>query len=35
MPKRASIIGVGATKFGNVLETPELKNKTFQEILAD
>ncbi len=35
MPKRASIIGVGATKFGNVLETPELKNKTFQEILAE
>lgn len=35
MAKRASIIGVGATKFGSVLETPELKNKTFQELLAE
>lgn len=35
MAKRASIIGVGTTKFGNVLETPELKNKTFQEMVAE
>jgi len=35
MSKRASIIGVGATKFGNILETPELKDKTFQEIVAE
>ncbi|MDD3434816.1 MAG: thiolase family protein [Candidatus Pacebacteria bacterium] len=35
MTKRASVIGVGATKFGSVLETPELKNKTFQELVAE
>jgi len=35
MNKKASIIGVGCTKFGNILETPELKDKTFQEIAAE
>lgn len=35
MAKQASIIGVGCTKFGNVLETPELKGKTFQEMVAE
>lgn len=35
MAKRASIIGVGSTKFGNVLETPEMKDKTFQELAAE
>ncbi|HOK34944.1 MAG TPA: thiolase family protein [Candidatus Paceibacterota bacterium] len=35
MANRASIIGVGSTKFGSILETPELKDKTFQEIVAE
>lgn len=35
MTKRASIIGVGSTKFGSILEEPELKNKTFQEMVAE
>jgi len=29
------VIGVGMTKFGNVLETPEIKDKTLQELLAE
>lgn len=32
---KASIVGVGCTKFGNILQTPELKNKTFHEMAAD
>jgi acetyl-CoA C-acetyltransferase len=32
---KASIIGVGMTKFGSVLETPEIKDKTFQELAAE
>ncbi len=35
MAKNPCIIGVGMTKFGNVLETPEIKDKTFQELLAE
>lgn len=31
----ASIVGVGCTKFGNVLSTPELKGKTFHELIAE
>ncbi|MBN2477860.1 thiolase family protein, partial [Candidatus Micrarchaeota archaeon] len=30
-----SIVGVGCTKFGNVLSTPEIKNKTFHELIAE
>ncbi len=33
--KKAQIIGVGCTKFGNILTSPELKDKTFQEIVAE
>lgn len=33
--KRASIIGVGCTKFGNMLTDTELKGKTFQEMVAE
>jgi len=32
---KASIVGVGCTKFGNVLETPEIKDKTFHELIAE
>lgn len=32
---RASIIGVGCTKFGNILHDKELKGKTFQEMVAE
>lgn len=32
---RSSIVGVGCTKFGNVMKTPELKGKTFHEIIAE
>lgn len=32
---RASIVGVGCTKFGNVMQTPEIKNKTFHELIAE
>jgi acetyl-CoA C-acetyltransferase len=35
MAKNPCIIGVGMTKFGNLLETPEIKDKTFQELLAE
>ncbi len=37
MPRKpiASIIGVGCTKFGNILKTPELKGKTFHELCVD
>ena len=31
---KASIIGVGCTKFGSVLETPEIKDLTFHELAA-
>lgn len=31
----ASIVGVGCTKFGSVLSTPELKGKTFHELIAE
>jgi len=31
----ASIVGVGCTKFGNVMQTPELKGKTFHELVAE
>lgn len=30
-----AIIGVGATQFGNVMETDELQGKTFEEMCAD
>jgi len=32
---KSSIVGVGCTKFGSVLETPELKDKTFHELIAE
>lgn len=32
---QASIVGVGCTKFGNIMQTPELKDKTFHEIIAE
>lgn len=32
---KASIVGVGCTKFGNVMQTPEIKNKTFHELIAE
>ena len=35
MAKNPSIIGVGMTKFGDLLKTPELKDKTFQELMAE
>lgn len=35
MPPKASIVGVGCTKFGNVMKTPELKGKTFHELIAE
>lgn len=35
MAKNPCIIGVGMTKFGKSLETPEVKDKTFQELLAE
>lgn len=31
----ASIVGVGCTKFGNVMQTPELKGKTFHELIVE
>lgn len=31
----ASVTGVGCTKFGSVLSTPELKGKTFHELVAE
>lgn len=34
MKDKASIIGVGCTKFGSILETPELKDLTFHEMAA-
>lgn len=34
MKDKASVIGVGVTKFGSVLETPELKDLTFHEMCA-
>lgn len=30
-----AIAGVGCTRFGNMLETPELKGKSIQEIAAE
>lgn len=30
-----SVVGVGCTKFGNVMQTPELKGKTFHELAAE
>ncbi len=35
METNASIVGVGCTKFGNVLDTPELQDKTFHELIAE
>jgi len=35
MNNRVAVIGVGCTRFGSVLETPELKDKTFQELAAE
>ncbi len=32
---KGSIVGVGCTKFGSVLKTPELKGKTFHELIAE
>jgi len=32
---KASIVGVGCTKFGNVMNTPEIKDKTFHELAAE
>jgi len=32
---KSSIVGVGCTKFGNVMQTPELKDKTFQELITE
>ncbi len=32
---KASIVGVGCTKFGSVMKTPELKNKTFHEMITE
>ncbi len=32
---KASIVGVGCTKFGNVMKTPEIKDKTFHELIAE
>jgi acetyl-CoA C-acetyltransferase len=32
---KSSVIGVGCTKFGNVLQTPELKGKTMHELMAE
>lgn len=34
LPRSVSIIGVGCTPFGNVLETPELKGMTERELFA-
>ena len=34
MAQKASIVGVGCTKFGNMLTDPELKDLTFQELVA-
>ncbi len=31
----ASVVGVGCTKFGNVMKTPELKGKTFHEMITE
>ncbi len=30
-----SIVGVGCTKFGNVMKTPEIKDMTFHELIAE
>jgi len=30
-----SVVGVGCTKFGNVLQTPELKGKTLHELMTE
>lgn len=35
MVQKASIVGVGCTKFGSVLTDPELKGLTFQEMVAE
>ena len=32
---KSSIVGVGCTKFGNVMKTPELKDKTFHEMITE
>ncbi len=32
---KSSVVGVGCTRFGSVLETPELKDKTFHELAAE
>ncbi|MBW3015639.1 thiolase family protein [Candidatus Woesearchaeota archaeon] len=32
---KASIVGVGCTKFGSVLSSPELKDKTFHEMITE
>jgi len=32
---KASIVGVGCTKFGNVMKTPGIKDKTFHELIAE
>ena len=34
MKDKASVIGVGVTKFGSVLETPEIKDLTFHEMCS-
>src|SRR5579875_3689797 len=31
----ASIVGVGMTRFGNVLETPEIKDMSLQDLMAE
>jgi acetyl-CoA C-acetyltransferase len=31
----ASVVGVGMTRFGNVLETPEIKDQSLQDLMAD
>jgi acetyl-CoA C-acetyltransferase len=32
---KGSIVGVGCTKFGNIMQTPELKGKTLHEVMAE
>jgi acetyl-CoA C-acetyltransferase len=35
LQKRVAIIGVGCTKFGSVLSTPEIKDKSFHDLICD
>jgi acetyl-CoA C-acetyltransferase len=35
MSAKSYLVGTGQTKFGNALEEPQLKDKTFQEMVAD